>query len=153
MKLKVTANRIKWGLNLYPPLWAAGVHVEYISQDMSKARIAYHVNRLTANALGVAYGGTMLTMSDPLPVLMGLGRLGNGYNAWDTAVEAKFVKQGRGTLHCVFELSDDVIDTVRRETANGEKYLHWFELPITDQSGDTVAIVRKQVYFRRKKNG
>jgi hypothetical protein len=35
--------------------------------------------------------------------------------------------------------------------ADGEKTLHWFETPIVDASGDTVARVRKQVYVRRKR--
>ncbi len=35
-------------------------------------------------------------------------------------------------------------------TANGEKYLRWFEVQIKTDDGELVTRVRKQIYVRRK---
>lgn len=34
---------------------------------------------------------------------------------------------------------------------DGSKYLHWFDVDVTDGEDDTVARVRRQVYYRRKR--
>jgi hypothetical protein len=49
-----------------------------------------------------------------------------------------------------FHLDDATLDAIRAETADGAKHLRWFETPVVDADGDTVALVRKQVYVRRK---
>src|SRR3546814_18544263 len=82
---------------------------------------------------------------------MTMQALGDGYIVWDKAATIEFVKPGRGTVVAEFRLDDTVLEQIRAATAGGDKHLHWFETPVRDAGGDTVALVRKQVYVRRKK--
>lgn len=77
--------------------------------------------------------------------------LGRDYIVWDQAAEIRFVRPGRGTVHASFDLSEDALEAMRAATADGAKHLHWFENEVLDASGEVVAVVRKQVYVRRKR--
>jgi len=104
----------------------------------------------TRNLVGTAFGGTMLAMTDPFFMFAGVYGLGKEYLVWDVGVEAQFVKPGRGKITADMQVSDETWELIRTKTANGEKYLHWFDVDITDEQGDVVAKIRRQVYFRKK---
>ena len=80
----------------------------------------------------------------------GVYGLGKEYLVWDVGVEAKFLKPGRGKLTADMRVSDETWDLIRAQTADGQKYLHWFEVDITDEQDEVVARIRRQVYFRKK---
>lgn len=63
----------------------------------------------------------------------------------------KFVKPGKGLLTADMRISDELYDEIIAKTADGSKYLHWFDVDVTDEKGDVVAHVSREVYFRRKK--
>lgn len=77
-------------------------------------------------------------------------RLGKDYTIWDTGAEIKFVKPGRGRITADMRISEATYELIKRKTASGEKYRHWFDVDITDETGDVVAHVRRQVHYRRK---
>ncbi len=89
-------------------------------------------------------------MTDPFWMIMTMQSLGPDYIVWDKAATIEFVKPGQGTVTAVFSLEDAILEQIRAATADGGKCLHWFETRVTDASGDTVAVLRKQVYVRRK---
>ena len=62
-----------------------------------------------------------------------------------------FVAPGRETVYAEFRLDETVLDEIRAATANGEKYLRWFDTEVKTAAGDVVARVRKQIYVRRKR--
>src|SRR3546814_15831334 len=83
-------------------------------------------------------------MTDPFWMIMTMQALGDGYIVWDKAATIVFVKPGRGTVVAEFRLDDTVLEQIRAATAGGDKHLHWFETPVRDAGGATVALVRKQ---------
>src|SRR5699024_6274301 len=137
-------------MRIWPPYLGAGIKPEYIAEDASRSIVTHKPNILTRNLVGTAFGGTMLSMTDPFFMFAGVYGLGKEYLVWDVGVEAKFVKPGRGKITADMQVADETWDLIKRKTANGEKYLHWFDVEITDAHGDVVAIIRRQVYFRRK---
>lgn len=137
-------------MRIWPPYLGAGIKPEYIAQDASRSIVTHKPNILTRNLVGTAFGGTMLSMTDPFFMFAGVYGLGKEYLVWDVGVEAKFVKPGRGKITADMQVADETWDLIKSKTANGEKYLHWFDVEITDEQGDVVAIIRRQVYFRRK---
>ncbi|MDH2456208.1 DUF4442 domain-containing protein [Corynebacterium bovis] len=145
-----TPRQLRVLMRIWPPYLGAGVRLREFADDGSRVVVTHRLNRVTANALGTVFGGTMLSMTDPFYVLMGMQRLGSDYRIWDTETQIAFVKPGRGRVTAVMEFPDEVVEEVRRETAGGEKYLRWFESSIVDDDGSTVARLRKQVYFRRR---
>jgi hypothetical protein len=48
-------------------------------------------------------------------------------------------------------LDDATLQELRAAAAGGDKVLRWFDTPVRDASGDVVALVRKQLYVRRKR--
>ncbi len=137
-------------MRIWPPYFGAGIKPEYIAEDASRSIVTHKPNVFTRNLVGTAFGGTMLAMTDPFFMFAGVYGLGKEYLVWDVGVEAQFVKPGRGKITADMQVSDETWELIRTKTANGEKYLHWFDVDITDEQGDVVAKIRRQVYFRKK---
>ncbi|MGO1947982.1 MAG: DUF4442 domain-containing protein [Mycobacteriaceae bacterium] len=138
-------------MQFWPPYLGAGVKIREFAEDGSRVVVTHRPGKLTKNAVGTAFGGTILSMTDPFYMLASMSRLGRGYNVWDVRAEVDFVKPGRGTITADMRIDDDTYDLIREKTEDGSKYLHWFEVDVTDGAGETVATVRRQVYYRRKK--
>lgn len=149
--LKPNPRQLKALLGVFPPYVGSGIRIRYIADDGSRVVTTHRPRRINANLVGTAFGGTIQTMTDGFYLYMGLTRLGGGYNVWDAESHVTYRKPGRGRLTADMRTDDETFDLIRRETADGQKYLHWFDTDITDESGDVVASVRSRVYFRRKK--
>jgi hypothetical protein len=78
--------------------------------------------------------------------------LGRDYIVWDQAAEIEFVAPGREDVFAEFRLDDAVLDELRGATADGGKYLRWFETEVKTAAGELVARVRKRLYVRRKRD-
>ena len=137
---------------LWPPFLGAGIRVKEFADDGSKVVVKHKLTKLNQNAVGAAFGGTIMAMTDPFFMLASMARLGKDYIVWDVAGEAKFVKPGKGTITATMLIPDETYDLIREKTAGGEKYLHWFDTDVIDEEGDIVAHVRRQVYYRRKRD-
>jgi acyl-coenzyme A thioesterase PaaI-like protein len=146
----VSARTLRHVLNLWPPFLFAGIHVAAIGDDFRSARVELRMRPWNRNYVGTHFGGSLFAMTDPFWMLLLMRSLGRDYRVWDRAGAIEFVKPGRGRVHAAFDLDDATLDGIRAETADGAKHLRWFETPIVDEAGDTVAVVRKQVYVRRK---
>ena len=151
MARKVSASTLRRVLNVWPPFLFAGIRVRAVSGDYRHARVELRQRWYNRNFVGTHFGGSLFAMTDPFWMIMTMQALGEGYIVWDKAATIEFVKPGRGTVAAEFVLDDAVLEEIRAATAGGDKHLHWFETPVRDAGGDTVAVVRKQVYVRRKK--
>ncbi|MGV0870209.1 DUF4442 domain-containing protein [Corynebacterium kalidii] len=148
--MALTPQQLRHFMQIWPPLLGAGVRIREFADDGSRVLVTHKPNKLTQNAVGTAFGGTMMSMTDPFFMMASLTRLGNDYKVWDVRTEVDFKKPGKGTISADMRISDDTYDLIRAKTADGSKYLHWHEVDITDEQGDTVATVHKQVYYRLK---
>jgi hypothetical protein len=88
-------------------------------------------------------------MTDPFWMLLMMNRLGRDYVVWDRAAEIRFVSPGRGDVFARFALDDERVAKVRAAAESG-RVLEWFEVEVTTATGEVVAVVRKQLYVRRK---
>lgn len=145
-----TPRQLKRFMSLWPPLLGAGIRIREFADDGSCVVVTHKPNKLTKNAVGTAFGGTIMSMTDPFFMLASMSRLGRDYNVWDIGAEVSFIKPGRGTITANMRIDDATYDLIREKTADGSKYLHWFETDVTDETGSVVAKVRRQVYYRRK---
>lgn len=147
----VSARTLRHGLNLWPPFLFAGIHVAAIGDDFRSARVELRMRPWNRNYVGTHFGGSLFAMTDPFWMLMVLHALGDGYIVWDKAATIDFEKPGRGRVHAEFAFDDATLDELRAAAAGGDKVLRWFDTPVRDSDGDVVAIVRKQLYVRRKR--
>lgn len=149
--MKIGPKFLERFMRFWPPFLGAGINIEYMAQDASHTVVTHTPNIFTRNLVGTAFGGTILSMTDPFFMFAGVYGLGKEYLVWDVGVEAQFVKPGRGKLTADIRVAPETFELIRQKTADGQKYLHWFDVQITDTTGDTVAVVRRQVYFRKKR--
>lgn len=147
----VSARTLRHVLNLWPPFLFAGIHVAAIGDDFRSARVELRMRPWNRNYVGTHFGGSLFAMTDPFWMLMVLHALGDGYIVWDKAATIDFEKPGRGPVHAEFALDNAMLDELRAAAAGGDKVLRWFDAPVRDASGDVVAMVRKQLYVRRKR--
>jgi acyl-coenzyme A thioesterase PaaI-like protein len=147
----VSARTLRHVLNLWPPFLFAGIHVAAIGDDFRSARVELRMRPWNRNYVGTHFGGSLFAMTDPFWMLLVLHALGDGYIVWDKAATIDFEKPGRGRVHAEFVLDDATLAELRAAAAGGDKVLRWFDAPVRDASGDVVAMVRKQLYVRRKR--
>src|SRR5699024_11598618 len=117
----------------------------------SHAIVLQKHNHLTRNLADTAFGGTLLSMTVPFFMFAGVYGLGKEYLVWDVGVEAQFIKPGKGKITAEIQVSEEPWQLIRSKTANGDKYLHWFDVEITDEQDETVEIMHRLVYLRTKR--
>lgn len=137
-------------LNLYPPYLGAGIRVLEIAPDWGRIRVRMDLRWFNKNYVGTHFGGSLYSMTDPFLMLMFFRCLGPDYVVWDQAAAIRFLRPGRGAVYATFELSEADLAAARAATAEGERYRPSFEVPVLDEAGETVALVEKTIYVRRK---
>ena len=76
--------------------------------------------------------------------------MGKEYRVWDQAARIEFVKPGKGKVTARLTITDQDLDEIRAQTADGAKYLHTFPVDILDEAQEVVARVEKVIYIRKK---
>lgn len=146
-----TPRSLQSMMNAWPPFVAQCVSVTGIAQDWSWVEVRMELKPENANFFGTAWGGTLFSMLDPfLPILIER-QLDGGYAVWDKTAEIDFVRPGRTSISSRVEVPIEVLDEIRTATADGEKLLRWFEIPLLDEAGEVVAVQRRQIYVRRSR--
>lgn len=141
---------VKHGMSLWPPFWGAGIKVKEISADWRRATVLMRQRPWNMNYVGSHFGGSLFSMTDPFWMMMVFHNVGPGHVVWDKSAEIRFLKPGRGTLTCHFELNAAQLEELKERVADNGKATTWFDAEILDEAGDIVATVRKEVYVRTK---
>ena len=102
------------------------------------------------NFFGTHFGGSLYSMIDPHLALLLTQLLGKQYWVWDKSASIEFVKASKRKVRSVIKVSDQKLEEIKRNTANGDKYLPSFNLEIFDEHHDLVAKVAKVIYVRKK---
>jgi acyl-coenzyme A thioesterase PaaI-like protein len=137
-------------LNIWPPFLFSGISILEISKDFRHAKVRLKKKALTSNYVGTLFGGSLFAMTDPFYMVMILNNLGKGYIVWDKRSEIEYVSPGMKTVFAEFHIWDEDLDEIKREVDSAGKYLKWFEVEIKSSDGTVVAIVKKQIYIRKK---
>ena len=146
----MSPRRARLLFNLWPPFLFTGIRVTKIDAHFRHARVELRQHWFNRNYVGTHFGGSLFAMTDPFWMILTLRALGSEHVVWDKAAEIEFVKPGKGTLHAEFRLDPHVLDEIRAETANGQKYLRWMPADVFNAQNEVVARVRKQIYVRLK---
>ncbi|NWO08056.1 MAG: DUF4442 domain-containing protein [Alteromonadaceae bacterium] len=146
-----SAGALRRMLTLYPPNLGAGIKVTHLAEDFSTATVQMRLRWWNRNYVGTHYGGSLYSMVDPMYMLMLVKRLGHDYVVWDKLAHIDFVRPGRGTVSAHFELTDERLEEVRQETADGSKCLPTWDVDVLDDNGELVARIHKVLYVRKKR--
>lgn len=147
----MNANLLRRGMNMWPPFWGAGIRVEEIAQNYRTVRVRLKLGLTNRNSMGVHFGGSLFSMTDPFFMIMIQENLGKAYTVWDQAAKIEFLKPGRGTVRAKFELTQAQIDELIALAASGEKVLKDFVVEVIDEEGDVVTRIVKTIYVRKKR--
>jgi acyl-coenzyme A thioesterase PaaI-like protein len=150
--MKATPARLRRFMNVWPPFLFSGIRVESIAADWRHARVRLKLAWYNRNYVKTHFGGSLFSMTDPFWMILMLECLGRDYIVWDKSGTIDFIAPGREDVYAEFVIEDSMLDEIRAATANGEKYLRWFDTEVKTASGELVARVRKQLYVRRKEN-
>ena len=105
-------NLLRYGMNIWPPFWGAGIRVEKISQNYREVSVLLRLGILNRNAMGVHFGGSLFAMADPFYMIMVAQNVGKSYVVWDQAAKIEFIKPGRGIVRAHFVLTQVQIDDI-----------------------------------------
>lgn len=141
---------IKFALNIWPPFWGAGIKITYISEDFRNVSVRLKLRWWNKNINRTQYGGSIFSMSDPVYALMLLGILGERYYVWDKEAHINFIKPGTSVLYADFQVTQDMLQSILAETANGDKHFPRFSVYIKDKQGRLVSEVKRTLYVRKK---
>jgi acyl-coenzyme A thioesterase PaaI-like protein len=150
--MKVTPKLLKLRINLYPPYIGAGVRIKYISEDWRELHASMSLRWFNRNAVGTHFGGSLYSMVDPHLMLLLIQLLGKEYLVWDKSADIEFVKATTKKVTSKIKITSNELEEIKYHTDTGEKYLPEFTIEIKDEDDELVAIVRKILYVRRKRN-
>lgn len=148
-----TPSQFRDAINAWPPFVAQCVSVTEIADDWSAVTVRMELTPANANFFGKAFGGTMFAMTDPFLPILTDRQLGPGYVVVDRSAEIDFVRPGTTAVTARIEIPRAVVDEIRAATDGGDKHLRWFEITLVDEAGETVAVQRRQLYVRRRRDG
>jgi len=144
------ARLMRWAMTFYPPYLGAGVRVRHISDDFRDIKVSMGLGWYNRNYVGTQFGGSLYSMVDPFFMLMLMENLGPRYIVWDKAADIDFIAPGKGPVFARFTIDETLLAEIRRQTADGEKYLPQLQVDIHDGAGHLVARVGKTLYVRLK---
>ncbi len=148
----VSGNTLKRIMHFWPPLWFTGISFEHISPDYRHIRVAMAFRFYNKNLHGLQYGGNLYSMTDPCHIMMILRNLGPTYRVLDKGASIDFIRPGlsKVTADCI--ITEEDLEDIKANTANGEKYFKDFEIEIKDEDNELVAKVIKKMYIRKKRS-
>lgn len=145
-----SARKLK-RINWYPPYIGAGIRISEVSPAMDKIVVTMRLTFWNKNVFGTHFGGSLYAMCDPFFVLIALQQLGKkNYIIWDKAASIQFKKPGKGRVKATFYISPETIAQIKSEIDQVGKKDYLFTTEVTNEAGETVAIVEKLIYIRKK---
>ena len=120
------------------------------SEDFTRFEVQLRQTWYNRNLFGTHFGGALYAMCDPFYVFILTMNLGRDYIVWDQSAGIRFIKPASGTITGVFELERARIEEIRREVDELGKNRYHFEADLTNEAGEAVARVSKEIYVRAK---
>jgi len=150
MKPIMKAKNFKRLVNLWPPLWFAGIKATRVTDDYREIDVTLKLRWYNKNYVGVQYGGSLFSMTDPWYMVMLMTAMGKDYYVWDKTAEIDYLKPGKTHVSAKFVLTQEKIDEIKSRTAAGEKYLPEFLIDIRDENNELIARVKRILYVKLK---
>lgn len=148
-RIRFTPATTRRLMNLWPPFRGAGIRVTHIGPDWREVRVELRQRLLNRNYVGVHFGGSIFSMTDPFHMLMMMHNLGRDFIVWDKAGSVRFLKPGRGTLQARFLLTQQMVDEARTAAVEGARHEPTYSVEVTNREGEVVARVEKTLHIRR----
>ena len=150
LKLVTQAKWLRRFMNVWPPFVGAGISVTRIDEDFRQAQVRMKLGWYNRNYMGTQYGGSLYSMTDAFYAIMIIRNLDDKYYVWDKSANIEYVAPARGTVFADYNLNNEMIETIRKNTDQGQKFLYDIPVDIHDQDNKLIARVNKVIYIRKK---
>jgi acyl-coenzyme A thioesterase PaaI-like protein len=134
----------------WPPLLGAGVKLTRLDKDLREADVEMRLTRWNKNYVGVHFGGSLFSMTDPLYMLMLAANLGDEFVVWDKAASIRYRKPGKGRVRAEFRLTEEKLAEIRAALDLEGRHDARFLVEIKDEEGGVVAVVERVIYCATK---
>jgi hypothetical protein len=149
--MPVSANKLKWIMRFYPPLFFQRIWVVRFKPDFTGVEVKVKKSFWNRNYNNSIFGGTIFSAADPFyPVLFFQIFTLKGYSirAWSKSSEIQYIKPGYFNLNFKINIDDDEIKEAEEILNTVGKYAKFQPVEIFDVNGVNVASVKIEVYMR-----
>jgi len=148
---KIPKHLLFKAINVWPPFLGAGIRLTKLAPDFKFIRVEMPLTKLNTNYVGVHFGGSLYSMTDPWYMLMLIEILGREYIVWDKAASIRFRKPGKGRVYAEFEITDELVASIKADVAQHGKTERVLPAVIKNSEGQTIAEVDKTVWIAHKR--
>jgi acyl-coenzyme A thioesterase PaaI-like protein len=134
----------------WPPLFGTGIKVTRLDKDLRAVDVEMRLMRWNRNYMGVHFGGSLFSMTDPFYMIMLARNLGQDYVVWDKAASIRYKKPGMGRVRAEFRLSEEKLVEIRAALEGNGRHDARFMVEIKDEGGGVVAAVERVIYCATK---
>ena len=145
-------RHLLWAMNFWPPLVGAGIKVKVINRDLTDVLVTMKQRFWNTSFVSRHFGGSLYVMTDPFYMIMLLEVLGKGSSVIDKAASIRYLKPAKGKVSARFYLSKEEVKKIKLKLESTEGAFEWsFEVPITSEGGQVVAVVSKTLSLKNYK--
>jgi hypothetical protein len=137
-------------LNFFPTYWFTGGRAIFLSDDLSEIQIRLPLKWRTRNYVGTLFGGSQFSASDPIYMLQLIYLLGKEYVVWDKSAAIRYIRPGNKTLYARFVVSDELLDSIRKEIKTNKEMDLSLDVDFVDLEGRVYSHVDKLLYIADK---
>ncbi len=134
----------------WPPLFGTGIKVTRLDKDLRAVDVEMRLTRWNRNYMGVHFGGSLFSMTDPFYMVMLATNLGSEYVVWDKSASIRYKRPGKGRVRAEFRLSDERLAEIRAKLEVEGRYDARFVVEVKDGEGGVVAEVERVIYCAKK---
>jgi len=147
-------GHLLWAMNFWPPIFGAGIKVKVLKPDLTDVVVSMKQRFWNTSFVSRHFGGSLYVMTDPFYMIMLLEVLGKGHSVIDKSASIRYLRPARGKVSARFKLSKNEIEKISSRFRISDKPFEWtFEIPITSDKGEVVAVVSKTLSLKKyKKN-
>ena len=153
---KTSARKIRWMLNLWPPFFFQGIHVQHIDPAFRVAEVDVKRSIFTRNIMGTTFGGAMMAAADPLsPILYWRSLANEGYSldVWLRKQESNFVAPADQTVRMRFCIDAQQLEVAREGILRDGRVDLVDEVEAVLPAGEVAARFRITSSFRPRSSG
>ncbi len=149
-------RRIRWMLNLFPPLLFNRIRVVALSDDFLDCTVRVSRSLLTRNLQGSTFGGTIFSSADPFYAVMywqALAHRGTHVQAWLRSSSIRYLKPAKTALTLRFTLTEEDIREALRALEQQGHFAKQHRVEIMDSFDIVCAVADTEVYLRTPRSG
>ncbi|MFV0530583.1 MAG: DUF4442 domain-containing protein [Flavobacteriales bacterium] len=146
-KILTQAQVYKHLFNLSPLYRNTTGRIIIVSEDLHYIKIKIPLNYQNRNYVGVMFGGSMFSATDPIYMTQLLEILGKDYVVWDKVSTIRYKRPGKSTAYGEFTFSKEEIATIKERIVNEKEINLTKQVNLVSKDGIIFAEIDKTLYI------